>query len=82
MAKPARQHCTLSVISGVVSDTSVQMVDDPDLQGRGDQVENETDHQRPRQPGIASLGLGGAPDKAPPDGEQRYRDEESDDWLG
>ena len=82
MAKPARQDCPLAVVAGVIGDTAVQVVDDPDLRGRGDQVEDQADGERLAQPRISTLGLGGTPDDDPTDGEEGNRDKECKEGLG
>ena len=80
--KPARQDCPLGVVPVVVGNAPVEVVDDPDLQGGEDQVEDQADQQGLGQPRIAALCLGDAPDDDPSDGEQGNRDEECDERLG
>ena len=82
MAKPARQHCPLAVVPRVVSDAAIQVVNDPNLQWSSDQVENQAGGECLGQPQIATLGLGGAANDDPTDGEEGNRYEEGEDGFG
>lgn len=77
MAKPLRQHCTLAVVTGVVGDSPVEVVDDPDLQGGADQMKQQAGSQRLGQPRISH---GGTSDDDPTDSVEGYGDEKGNDY--
>ncbi len=79
MAKAVRQNCPLGDVAVVVGNSPVDVVNDPDLGRRTGQVEQQADGEGLRQPGVVARH---ASDDGLPENEQRYRNENGDNYQG